>query len=91
MNSALYYEDENRPAGQVIILRDVTREKGITRKNEALYRIAKALPQYQSLNERLEFIINEVKDIIGLTGASVILLDEKKNEFFFREAVYEDG
>ena len=91
LNSALYYEDENRPAGQVIILRDITREKGIARRNEALYRVAKALPQYQSLNERLEFIINEVKDIIGLTGASVILLDEKKNEFFFREAVYEDG
>jgi len=91
LNGALYYEDENRPAGQVIILRDVTREKRITRRNEALYRVAKALPQYQSLNERLEFIIKEVQDIIGLTGASVILLDEKKNEFFFREAVYEDG
>jgi PAS domain S-box-containing protein len=91
LNAALYYEYENRPAGQVIILRDITREKRIMRRNEALYRIAKALPQYQSLNERLEFIINEVKDIIGLTGASVILLDEKKNEFFFREAVYEDG
>ncbi len=91
LNGALYYEDENRPAGQVIILRDITREKRIMRRNEALYRVAKALPQYQSLNERLEFIIKEVQDIIGLTGASVILHDEKKNEFFFREAVYEDG
>jgi PAS domain S-box-containing protein len=91
LNSALYYEDENRPAGQVVILRDITREKRIMRRNETLYRVAKALPQYQSLNERLEFIIKEVQDIIGLTGASVILLDEKKNEFFFREAVYEDG
>lgn len=91
INGALYYEDADRPAGQVIILRDVTREKRIARRNEALYRVAKALPQYQSLDERLEFIIKEVKDIIGLTGASVILLDEKKNEFFFREAVYEDG
>ncbi|MDP3286641.1 MAG: PAS domain S-box protein [Desulfobacterales bacterium] len=57
LNGALYYEDENRPAGQVVILRDITREKRIMRRNEALYRIAKALPQYQSLNERLEFII----------------------------------
>lgn len=91
LNAALYYEDENKPAGQVIILRDVTREKRMARRNETLYRVAKALPQYQSLNERLEFIIKEVQDIIGLTGASVILHDEKKNEFFFREAVYEDG
>jgi len=91
INGALYYEDANGPAGQVIILRDVTREKRIARRNETLYRVARALPQYQSLDERLEFIIKEVQDIIGLTGASVILLDEKKNEFFFREAVYEDG
>lgn len=91
LDGALYFDEDKRLAGQAVILRDVTREKRITRRNEALYRIAKALPQYQSLNERLEFIIKEVQDIIGLTGASVILLDEKKNEFFFREAVYEDG
>ncbi|MBU1712222.1 MAG: PAS domain S-box protein [Proteobacteria bacterium] len=91
LDSAIYFDEDKKLAGQVIILRDVTREKRITRMNEALYRVAKALPRYQSLNERLEFIIKEVQDIIGLRGASVILLDEKKNEFFFRQAVYEDG
>ena len=91
LDSAIYFDEDKNLAGQVIILRDVTREKRITRMNEALYRVAKALPRYQSLNERLEFIIKEVQDIIGLRGASVILLDEKKNEFFFRQAVYEDG
>ena len=91
LDGAIYFDEDKILAGQVIILRDVTREKRITRMNEALYRVAKALPQYQSLNERLEFIIKEVQDIIGLRGASVILLDERKSEFFFREAVYEDG
>ncbi|MBU1182932.1 MAG: PAS domain S-box protein [Proteobacteria bacterium] len=91
LDGAIYFDEDKNLAGQVIILRDITREKHITRRNEALYRVAKALPQFQSLNERLEFIIKEVQDIIGLRGASVILLDEKKNEFFFREAVYEDG
>ncbi|MFO7667448.1 MAG: PAS domain S-box protein [Desulfobacterales bacterium] len=91
LDGAIYFDEDKNLAGQVIILRDVTREKRITRMNEALYRVAKALPRYQSLNERLEFIIKEVQDIIGLRGASVILHDEKKNEFFFREAVYEDG
>lgn len=91
LDGAIYFDEDKNLAGQVIILRDVTREKRITRMNEALYRVAKALPRYQSLNERLEFIIKEVQDIIGLRGASVILLDERKNEFFFREAVYEDG
>jgi PAS domain S-box-containing protein len=91
LDSAVYFDEDKNPAGQVIILRDVTREKRIARMNEALYRVAKALPQYQSLNDRLEFIIKEVQEIIGLRGASVILIDEKKNEFFFRQAVYEDG
>ena len=91
LDGAIYFDEDKNLAGQVIILRDVTREKRITRMNEALYRVAKALPRYQSLNERLEFIIKEVQDIIGLRGASVILLDERKNEFFFRQAVYEDG
>ncbi len=90
LDGAVYFDEEKKLAGQIIILRDVTREKRIARRNETLYRVAKALPRYQSLNERLEFIIKEVRDIIGLTGASVILFDEKKNEFFFREAVYED-
>jgi len=91
LDGAIYFDENNNLAGQVIILRDVTREKRVTRMNEALYRVAKALPRYQSLNERLEFIIKEVQDIIGLRGASVILHDERKNEFFFRQAVYEDG
>jgi PAS domain S-box-containing protein len=91
LDGAIYFDEDKKLAGQVIILRDITREKRVTRMNEALYRVAKALPRYQSLNERLEFIIKEVQDIIGLRGASVILHDERKNEFFFREAVYEDG
>lgn len=91
LDGAIYFDEDKKLAGQVIILRDITREKRVTRMNEALYRVAKALPRYQSLNERLEFIIKEVQDIIGLRGASVILRDERKNEFFFRQAVYEDG
>ncbi|RPJ16241.1 MAG: PAS domain S-box protein [Desulfobacteraceae bacterium] len=91
LDGAIYFDEDKNLAGQVIILRDVTRGKRVTRMNEALYRVAKALPQYQSLNDRLEFIIKEVQEIIGLRGASVILIDERKNEFFFRQAVYEDG
>lgn len=91
INGALYYEDDNRPAGQVIILRDVTREKRVKRSNEALLRVTKSLPRYQSLDERLEFIIKEVQEIVGVKGVSVILLDEEKNEFYFREASYDDG
>ena len=42
------------------------------------------------MNERLDFIIQEVQDLIGVDGASVILLDEDEKEFYFPVAAYED-
>lgn len=64
--------------------------KRAERTNQILFRIANALPQYQELDELLVFITSEVQDIIGVEGASVILLDEEKKEFFFRTVVYEN-
>jgi len=86
-----YYDEDNQPAGQVITLRDVSREKRVARINQALFRIAKAVHQYRGLDERLEIITKEVQDLMGVEGASVILLDEEKQEFFFRESVYDDS
>jgi PAS domain S-box-containing protein len=91
IDGAIFYDEDNQPAGQVITLRDVTREKRETRINQALFRIAGALHQYRGLNVRLEFITKEVQKLMGVEGASVILLDEEKKEFFFRESVYDDS
>jgi PAS domain S-box-containing protein len=90
IDGAIFYEEENEPAGQVVILRDVTREKRVARSNQALFRIAKALPLYQRLDELLEFIIKEVQDLISAEGALVILLDEEKKEFFIPVATFDD-
>lgn len=90
VDGALFYDKNNQPAGQVITLRDVTREKRNIRINEALHRIAQALYQYRRLDDRLQFITREVQDLLGIEGAMVILLDEEKKEFFFREAVFDD-
>jgi PAS domain S-box-containing protein len=90
IDGAIFYDDDNQPAGQVITLRDVTGEKRVARINQALFRIAKALHQYRGLDERLAFITKEVRDLMGVEGASVILLDEEKKEFYFRESVYDD-
>jgi PAS domain S-box-containing protein len=90
IDGAIFYDDENRPAGQVITLRDVTREKRDARINLALFRIAKALHLYRGLDERLKLITKEVQELMGVEGASVILLDEEKKEFYFRESVYDD-
>ncbi|MFQ5486066.1 MAG: PAS domain S-box protein, partial [Desulfobacterales bacterium] len=73
------------------IARDVTREKRADRTNRALFRIAMALYRFTGLDKRLEYIIKEVRDLIGLEGASIILIDDKENEFFFRSAGYDNN
>ena len=91
VDGAIFYDVQNNPAGQVITLRDVTLEKRSARINQALFRISQALHLYRGLDERLQFITREVRDLIGVEGASVILLDEKKQEFYFRESNYDDS
>jgi len=90
IDGAIFYDEADNPAGQVVTLRDMTREKRNARVNQALFRIAKALYHFRSLSERLAFITKEVKDLMAVEGAMVILLDEKKKEFFFREAAFEN-
>ncbi len=91
IDGAIFYDEDNQPAGQVITLRDVTIEKRNSRINQALFRIAQALHQYRGLDERLEIITKEVRDLLGVEGAMVILLDEEHSEFFFREAAFDDN
>ena len=91
IDGAIFYDIDNQPAGQVITLRDITREKRETSINQALFRIAETLHRYRGLDARLGFITKEVRNLMGVEGASVILLDEEKKEFFFREAKYDDG
>ncbi len=90
LDGAIFYEAEDEPAGHVLILRDITQTKLAERTNNALFRIAKALPRYRGLDELLAFIIKEVKELLGVEGAMVILLDDEKKEFFFRVAAFDD-
>ena len=91
VDGAIFYDDDGRPAGQVVTLRDVTQEKRVARTNQALFRIANSLYQFRRLEDRLEFIIKEVQELLAVRGASVILLDEGKQEFYFPVAKYEDA
>ncbi len=72
------------------VVRDVTEEKKANRVNRILFRIAQKLPLFSRLDDLLTFIIQEVKTISGVEGASVILLDEKTDEFYFRAVTYDD-
>jgi PAS domain S-box-containing protein len=90
IDGAIFYNNANQPAGQVITLRDVTREKRVERINQALFRIAKALHQFRQLDRLLDYITREIQQLVGVDGASVILLDEERQEFYFPVAAYED-
>ncbi|MEJ2222625.1 MAG: PAS domain S-box protein, partial [Desulfobacterales bacterium] len=89
VDGAIFYDEKGRPAGQVVTLRDVTREKRNARINQALFRIARAMYQYRGLDQRLALITGEIRDLLGVEGAMVILLDEANQEFYFREAVFD--
>lgn len=52
VDGAIFYGDQDRPAGQVITLRDVTQEKRVARINQALFRIANSLYQFRRLEDR---------------------------------------
>lgn len=83
--------DDQRPAGRAISARGAPGEERPARINQALFRIAQALFQFRSLNARLKFITREVRQLMEVEGASVILLDEARKEFFFRESIFDDG
>ncbi|MGD2097593.1 MAG: PAS domain S-box protein [Desulfobacterales bacterium] len=91
VDGAIFFDEQNQPAGQVVTLRDVTEEKRNARLNRALFRIAQAMYQYRGLDQRLALITKEIQDLLGVEGAMVILLDEENQEFFFREAVFDES
>jgi PAS domain S-box-containing protein len=86
----VYTESKGEPAGALIILRDITLEKGIARNKGVMRRISMALPEHPDLEGLLDFISSEVKRLLGSEGALVILLDEKRQELYFPGAAYDD-
>ena len=91
MRAGVYSEDEDEPAGELVLLRDITREKKIARNNEAILRISTALPEYPDLEELLDYVSSEIKQLLNTEGALVILLDEEREELFFMGAAYDDS
>ncbi len=91
ISSNLILDHTGKKIGFRGIARDVTSERQAARTNHALYQIALALHRFRLLDERLAYIIQQVRKLIGVEGASVILVDHEKKEFFFRAADYDDS
>lgn len=90
VDGSIFFDEKNRPAGQVITLRDITAEKRAEQTNTTLFRIASALHQFRRLSSLLDYITRQVQELIQVAGASIILMDENKDEFFIPVAAYED-
>jgi PAS domain S-box-containing protein len=90
LRGAIFSEDGDEQGGQLVLLRDITQEKRMARTNEALLRISMALPAYPVLEDLLDYISSEIKRLLNTEGALVILLDEERNELFFKGAAYDD-
>jgi PAS domain S-box-containing protein len=90
MSGALFSESEGQTAGEVVLLRDVTQEKRLEAIKETLFRISTALPSYPRLADLLDYVSIEIKKLLNVEGALVILLDEDKQELFFLGAAYDD-
>lgn len=91
MRAAVYSESDDEPSGEIVILRDITQEKRIQRNNDAMLRISMALPEHPELEGLLDYISEEVKELLGTEGALVILLDEENHEFYFEGAAHDDS
>lgn len=91
IRAAIFSISPNEPAGQIVVLRDVTREKRMTRTNEALLRISQALPLYPDLEGLLDYVNEEVKALLHSEGAVTILLDKAKQELYFPGAAFDEA
>ena len=90
MSGALFSAMEGDPAGELVLLRDITQEKRLQLTQDALFRISMALPSYPRLEDLLDYVSSEIKRVLEVEGALVILLDEAKKEFYFLGAAYDD-
>jgi PAS domain S-box-containing protein len=89
LKAAVTTDAEGQQNGILLILRDITHEKRLSRMNEAVHRISLALPEHPDLTDLLDYTNNEIKRLLSAEGAAIVLLDEEKNELFIPSAVYD--
>jgi len=74
-----------------VILRNITEEKRVAANNKTIMRISAALPEYTDLEELMDYITQEIKELLNTEGAVVLLYDEIKEDLFFLGASYDDS
>jgi PAS domain S-box-containing protein len=91
MRAAVYSEDRNEPAGELVLLRDITREKKIARMNQLILRFSTSLHEYPDMENLLDYISAEIKQLLDTEGGLVVLLDEENQELYYKGAAFDDN
>lgn len=74
-----------------VILRNITEEKRLAANNKIIMRISAALPEYTDLEELMNYLTHEIKELVNVEGAIVLLYDEIKENLFSLGASYDDS
>jgi PAS domain S-box-containing protein len=90
LRASVISDSEGEPAGELVIIRDVTQEKRNARNNEAMLRISMALPEYFELHDLFDYVSSVIKELVGTQGGVAVLLDEQQQELFFTGVAFDD-
>lgn len=90
IRGSVFSETEELPGGVLVLFRDITQEKKMAETNAAILRISMALPNHPDLEDLLDYVSSEIKELLHVEGAVVLLLDEEKKEIYFLGAAYDD-
>ncbi|MCG8565128.1 MAG: GAF domain-containing protein [Desulfobacterales bacterium] len=83
-------DESHRPTGMILVYRDVTMELRNQKTKATMNRISKALPHYPQLKRLSRYVGNEIKEMLDVEGANIILLNESGDEFYFLSAAHDD-
>lgn len=88
---ALFAPDRKALAGIVMTLQGLSFKLRADRSRQILLRMSKALHRYRNPDRLLNYVTRLIQVLIRVEGASVILLDTDKEEFFFHMTSFEDN
>lgn len=88
INGSILYDEQDKPMGQALILRDMTVEKRMAKSNQTMFRISTALHSYQTLGDLIAFINREIQTLISVEGAFILLADKSKEQLYFFSVQY---
>jgi len=91
INGSILYTENNEPSGLVLVFRDLTIEKRMTKSNQIMFKISKALHHYHKLGDLITLINKEIKKLISVEGSFIMLADKPKKQLYFLSAQYRDA